>query len=81
VWWLKYWEYVVFFFFPGLEYLVELVPDERGKEPMYVCMLCDKKGDPRIAMAHLNSFNHRCKYIVSLPCSIIIELYTAVFIL
>lgn len=47
----------------GLEYLVELVPDERGKEPMYVCMLCDKKGDPRIAMAHLNSFNHRCKYI------------------
>ena len=70
-----------FFFFSGLEYLVELVPDERGKEPMYVCMLCDKKGDPRIAMAHLNSFNHRCKYIVSVPCSIIIEIYTAVFVL
>lgn len=50
----------------GLEYLVELVPDERGKEPTYVCMLCDKKGDPRVAMAHIKSYNHRSKYIVSL---------------
>ncbi|PNF34078.1 hypothetical protein B7P43_G01165 [Cryptotermes secundus] len=47
----------------GLEYLVELVPDETGKEPMYVCMLCDKKGDPRVAMAHITSYNHRSKYI------------------
>ncbi|XP_021914460.1 uncharacterized protein CG7065-like isoform X2 [Zootermopsis nevadensis] len=47
----------------GLEYLVELVPDERGKEPTYVCMLCDKKGDPRVAMAHIKSYNHRSKYI------------------
>jgi hypothetical protein len=30
-----------------------------------VCMLCDKKGDPRVAMAHINSYNHRSKYIVS----------------
>lgn len=53
----------------GLEYLVELVPDERGKEPTYVCMLCDKKGDPRVAMAHIKSYNHRSKYIVSLLLS------------
>jgi hypothetical protein len=49
----------------GLEYLVELLPDERDREPMYVCMLCDKKGDPRVAMAHITSYNHRAKYIVS----------------
>ncbi|PSN42980.1 hypothetical protein C0J52_13212, partial [Blattella germanica] len=46
-----------------LEYLVELTPDESGKEPTYVCMLCDKKGDPRVAMAHIASLSHRHKYI------------------
>nr|CAD7195145.1 unnamed protein product [Timema douglasi] len=47
----------------GLEYIVEIAPEEVGREPMYVCMMCDKKGDPRVVMAHLNSFNHCSKYI------------------
>lgn len=50
----------------GLEYVVEL-NDDYEKEPAYVCMLCDKKGDPRTVMAHLVSYNHRFKYLVSFP--------------
>lgn len=47
----------------GLEYLAELTGDQR--EALYVCTLCDKKGDPRTVMAHLNSYNHRLWYLVS----------------
>jgi len=47
----------------GLEYVVEL-NDAYEKESTYVCMLCDKKGDPRTVMAHLVSYNHRLKYLV-----------------
>lgn len=47
----------------GLEYVVEL-NDDYEKESAYVCMLCDKKGDPRTVMAHLVSYNHRLKYLV-----------------
>nr|CAD7394614.1 unnamed protein product [Timema cristinae] len=50
----------------GLEYIVEIAPEEVGREPMYVCMMCDKKGDPRVVMAHLNSFNHCSKYILAI---------------
>lgn len=46
----------------GLEYLFELHNAEE-KEPHYICILCDKRGDPRTVMAHLTSFNHRRKYI------------------
>ena len=38
----------------GLEYVIEL-NDDYEKEAAYVCMLCDKKGDPRTVMAHLIS--------------------------
>lgn len=48
----------------GLEYLIEIIAS-REKEPFYFCMLCDKKGDPRVAMVHMQSFNHRSKYLVS----------------
>lgn len=48
----------------GLEYLFELHSYD-DKEPHYICILCDKRGDPRTVMAHLNSFNHRMKFIES----------------
>lgn len=47
----------------GLEYLVELSMYEDDREPQYVCLLCDKRGDPRTVMAHLVSFNHRMTYL------------------
>lgn len=46
----------------GLEYVLELNEDYE-KESAYVCMLCDKKGDPRTVMAHLVSYMHRLKYL------------------
>lgn len=36
---------------------------EDEREPQYVCLLCDKRGDPRTVMAHLVSFNHRITYL------------------
>lgn len=42
----------------GLEYLFEIQEYDRDKEPAYLCMLCDKKGDPRTVIAHLASYNH-----------------------
>lgn len=47
----------------GLEYLVELIGYEDEREPQYICLLCDKRGDPRTVMAHLVSFNHRMTYL------------------
>lgn len=46
-----------------MEYLVELAGYEDEREPQYVCLLCDKRGDPRTVMAHLVSFNHRMTYL------------------
>lgn len=42
----------------GLEYLLEIQEYDRDKEPSYLCMLCDKRGDPRTVIAHLVSYNH-----------------------
>ncbi|KAL1122223.1 hypothetical protein AAG570_003628 [Ranatra chinensis] len=39
----------------GLEYIVELVSTEEQAEPRYICLLCEKKGDPRSVMVHLTS--------------------------
>lgn len=49
--------------FVGLEYLAEL---NRGddKRPAYVCVLCEKHGDPRTIMHHMFSYMHRLKYLV-----------------
>lgn len=47
----------------GLEYLVELIGYEDEREPQYICLLCDKRGDPRTVMAHLVSFNHRMTFL------------------
>ncbi|KAK4873888.1 hypothetical protein RN001_013248 [Aquatica leii] len=47
----------------GLEYLIELVEYDREKEPSYLCLLCDKRGDPRTVIAHLSSYNHITQYI------------------
>ncbi|XP_037934831.1 uncharacterized protein CG7065 [Teleopsis dalmanni] len=45
----------------GLEYTVELYEEDR--EPGYICLLCDKRADPRSVMQHWTSFNHRVKYL------------------
>ncbi|XP_022916412.2 uncharacterized protein CG7065-like isoform X1 [Onthophagus taurus] len=47
----------------GLEYLLEIQEYDRDKEPTYLCMLCDKRGDPRTVIAHLVSYNHICQYL------------------
>ncbi|KAK5641720.1 hypothetical protein RI129_010267 [Pyrocoelia pectoralis] len=47
----------------GLEYLFELMEYDRDKEPSYLCLLCDKRGDPRTVIAHLASYNHIIQYI------------------
>lgn len=47
----------------GLEYLLEL-SFRNEKEPGYVCVLCEKRGDPRTIMDHITSYKHRLKYLV-----------------
>lgn len=47
----------------GLEYLLEL-GFRNEKEPGYVCVLCEKRGDPRTIMDHITSYKHRLKYLV-----------------
>ncbi|KAK4873891.1 hypothetical protein RN001_013251 [Aquatica leii] len=47
----------------GLEYLIELFEYDREKEPSYLCLLCDKRGDPRTVISHLASYNHIIQYI------------------
>ena len=46
----------------GIEYTVELHEDDRH-QPGYLCLLCDKRGDPRNIINHWCSFNHRIKYL------------------
>lgn len=48
----------------GLEFLLELNIIEL-KEPRYLCLLCDKRGDPRSILVHLTSQSHYLMYLVS----------------
>ncbi|XP_023015963.2 uncharacterized protein CG7065 isoform X1 [Leptinotarsa decemlineata] len=47
----------------ALEYLLELQDDDISKEPLYLCILCDKRGDPRTVLTHLASYNHISQYL------------------
>lgn len=47
----------------GMEYVVELI-DSKAKEPFYICILCDKRCDPRNIMPQITSHRHRMKYLV-----------------
>lgn len=48
----------------GLEFLLELHNIVELKEPRYLCLLCDKRGDPRTILVHLTSQNHYLMYLV-----------------
>lgn len=48
----------------GLEYLLELNMGD-DKEQGYICVLCEKRGDPRTIMDHITSYKHRLKYLVN----------------
>ncbi|XP_055315040.1 uncharacterized protein CG7065-like [Sitodiplosis mosellana] len=48
--------------FIGLEYLAELGVRDK-QEPSYLCVLCEKRGDPRTILDHLTSYKHRLKYL------------------
>lgn len=52
--------------FIGLEYLLELSLGD-DKEPGYLCVLCEKRGDPRTIIDHMTSYKHRLKYLVKHP--------------
>ena len=47
----------------GLEFLLELNMVDL-KEPRYLCLLCDKRGDPRSILVHLTSQSHYVWYLV-----------------
>ncbi|XP_018574975.1 uncharacterized protein CG7065 isoform X2 [Anoplophora glabripennis] len=47
----------------ALEYLLELQDYDPSKEPVYLCILCDKRGDPRTVLTHLASYNHISQYL------------------
>ncbi|XP_050297919.1 uncharacterized protein CG7065-like isoform X2 [Anthonomus grandis grandis] len=47
----------------ALEYLIEMYDFDPAKEPSYLCILCDKKGDPRTVLTHLASYNHISQYL------------------
>ncbi|EFA08005.2 uncharacterized protein CG7065 homolog isoform X1 [Tribolium castaneum] len=47
----------------ALEYLLELRDYDSNKEPTYLCILCDKKGDPRTVLTHLASYKHILQYL------------------
>lgn len=48
----------------GLEYVIELTVGI-GKEPNYICVLCDRRADTKSIMPHVTSYKHRLKYLVS----------------
>lgn len=48
----------------GIEYVVELI-DKKKKEPFYICVLCNKRCDPRNIIPQITSHRHRMKYLVS----------------
>ncbi|XP_030764258.1 uncharacterized protein CG7065-like isoform X2 [Sitophilus oryzae] len=47
----------------ALEYLIEMHDYDPSKEPFYLCILCDKRGDPRTVLTHLASYNHISQYL------------------
>nr|XP_018908333.1 PREDICTED: uncharacterized protein CG7065-like isoform X2 [Bemisia tabaci] len=47
----------------GLEFLVELTNPDPANEPRYICLLCDKRGDPRSILKHMTSQSHYQKYL------------------
>ncbi|VEN35026.1 unnamed protein product [Callosobruchus maculatus] len=47
----------------ALEYLLELQDYDPSKEPVYLCILCDKRGDPRTVLTHLASYHHISQYL------------------
>jgi len=48
----------------ALEYIVEVL-DSKAREQLYLCVLCDKRCDPRTIDKHLISQTHRLNYLVS----------------
>jgi hypothetical protein len=48
----------------GLTYCMEIM-DSAVHENIYVCVLCEKKCDPRAMVYHFTSQIHRSNYIVS----------------
>lgn len=58
----------------GLEYIMELLNATVGsKEPLYHCVLCNKRGDIRTITNHITSYNHRIKFLVKLNKKLIIK--------
>lgn len=49
----------------GLEYVLELTPNNNADQPSYFCVLCEIHDDPENILLHVSSFNHRSKYLVS----------------
>lgn len=49
----------------GLEYIIELT-NGIGREPDYLCAICDRRTDTKSIMAHITSYKHRLKYLVSI---------------
>ncbi|XP_046405465.1 uncharacterized protein LOC124170646 isoform X2 [Ischnura elegans] len=47
----------------GLDFLVEAVVKDAPEKLEYFCLLCDKKGPKRIAISHVQTFNHQLKYL------------------
>ncbi|XP_060523049.1 uncharacterized protein CG7065-like isoform X2 [Cylas formicarius] len=47
----------------ALEYLIEMQDIDPSREPLYLCLLCDKRGDPRTVLTHLASYNHISQYL------------------
>ena len=55
------------FYFPGLQYVVEVQKDNKSIDGCYyVCALCSKKMSSKTLLAHIKSVPHRLKFIVSL---------------
>lgn len=48
-----------------INFVILQVNLEDKSEPRYICLLCEKRGDPRSVMVHVTSQNHYFKYIVS----------------
>lgn len=61
----------------AVEYVVELTNDS-GREPSYLCVLCDKRGNSAATiLSHLISYNHRLKFLVNTKtgfCLFVVEL-------
>lgn len=61
----------------GLEFLLELNMVDL-KEPRYLCLLCDKRGDPRSILVHLTSQSHYLMYLVKIAI-FCLKCYTCYF--